>query len=165
MLSTAGSSPFSNSRRPTLAQPPRTHYNPAIWHPAAIVPARRQIVPHHSAAPQCRQEQGWIEEFQSRTRTAQTQRPLSSAQHYPTPPRINPHHSYHPASMSQSRSTHDEAGNIGNVTGAEEVAVAPTGGKDTKGKAGKGKGTQPDESLEKGGFGAIAGAEEVKAKL
>jgi hypothetical protein len=68
--------------------------------------------------------------------------------------------------MSQSRSTFDEAGNIGNVTGAEEVAVGPTGGKqDGKGKSGKGKGTQPDESLDKGGFGAIAGAEEVKAKL
>lgn len=68
--------------------------------------------------------------------------------------------------MSQSRSTPDEAGNIGNVTGAEEVAVAPTGGKqDGKGKAGKGKGMQPDETFEKGGFGAVAGAEEVKAKL
>jgi hypothetical protein len=66
--------------------------------------------------------------------------------------------------MSQSRMSDGEAGNIGNVTGAEEVAVGGTGKQMGK-KEGHGKGTQKDESLEKGGFGAVTGAEEVKAKL
>lgn len=166
MLSTAGSSPFSNTRRPTLAQPPpRTYYNPATWHPAAI-PIRRPIVPHHSRATSngCRQEQGWIEEF---TRTHRASQPLSKRHPltgYPALPRINPHHTYHPASMPSGRASHDESGNVGNITGAEEVAVGATGGKQGK-PAGRGKGTQADEALDKGGLGAIAGAEEVKAKL
>jgi hypothetical protein len=57
-----------------------------------------------------------------------------------------------------------EAGNIGNVTGAEEVAVGGTGKQMGK-KESHAKGTQKDEALEKGGFGAVTGAEEVKAKL
>ena len=66
--------------------------------------------------------------------------------------------------MSQSRRADDDAGNIGNVTGAEEVAVGGTGSKVGK-REGQGKGTQKDDDLEKGGFGAVTGAEEVKAKL
>lgn len=66
--------------------------------------------------------------------------------------------------MSQSRMSDGDAGNIGNVTGAEEVAVGGTGSKMGK-KDTSGKGTQKDDSLEKGGFGAVTGAEEVKAKL
>lgn len=166
MLSTTSGSPFSNTRRPTIQRPRRIPYNPANWHPAALNPSRVQAIPHYSASNErCAQEQGWIEEFQSRTNSAsQPRRHPSQTYRYPPPPRINPHHTYHPASMSQSRRADDDAGNIGNVTGAEEVAVGGTGNKMGK-REGQGKGTQKDDDLEKGGFGAVTGAEEVKAKL